>query len=106
MIKRRGIRTKPWGTNLLNVRDEKERSDCEKWHKKYTKGWWWLGDKIEKLINNISNIFGKGANAKQWSRYSVLFFFFFKQNDAETTGHSHGKKWVYKFIPFTKTNSK
>ena len=35
-----------------------------------------------------------------------LFVFFLKQNDAETTGHSHGKKWIYKFIPFTKINSK
>lgn len=32
-----------------------------------------LETKIEKLINNISNIFGKRANAKQWSRYSVFF---------------------------------
>ena len=32
-----------------------------------------LETKIEKLINNISNIYGKGANAKQWSRYSVFF---------------------------------
>ena len=37
---------------------------------------------------------------------NIVFCFVFKQNDAETTGHSHGKKWVYKFKPFTKTNSK
>ena len=50
-----------------------------------------LETNIEKLINNISNIFDKGENTKQWSRYSFFFFFFFTQNVAETTGHHIGK---------------